>query len=212
VRGTGLCIGSRRGQQRFIPARAGNRSTRPKRPENSAVHPRACGEQRAANAFIMSRNGSSPRVRGTELGSMRGLFDERFIPARAGNSATRKRRSTKRPVHPRACGEQYKRKDRGRDQRGSSPRVRGTDLCRCRHALQLRFIPARAGNRSARRRRPCIGAVHPRACGEQAAPVVETVLIDGSSPRVRGTERASGFMAPFDRFIPARAGNRPLTR
>ena len=57
------------------------------------------------------------------------------------------------------------------------------------HQIQraVRFIPARAGNTSARRARQCASAVHPRSRGEH--PPVRTAKIDsiGSSPLARGT-------------------------
>ena len=75
----------------------------------------------------------------------------RFIPARAGNSliSTVRRESI--------CG--------------SSPLVRGTVLIKTRKLYLMGFIPARAGNSS-----PYIAfgkriSVHPRSCGEQAAPL-----------------------------------------
>ena len=45
VRGTGRKRHRRRGGQRFIPARAGNRRAAALRPHRLPVHPRACGEQ-----------------------------------------------------------------------------------------------------------------------------------------------------------------------
>ena len=93
----------------------------------------------------------------------------------------------------------------------SSPRVRGTGHAGVDPALQLRFIPACAGNRprpgGARTRSP----VHPRVCGEQRWPLQSTSRPIGSSPRVRGTDRAGPVYRHRRRFIPACAGNRSTT-
>ena len=53
----------------------------------SPVHPRVCGELRAASLLKWPTNGSSPRVRGTRPRAGRKHCEVRFIPACAGNSA-----------------------------------------------------------------------------------------------------------------------------
>ena len=52
-----------------------------------------------------------------------------------------------------------------------------------------------------------IGAVHPRVCGEQRFLRSCTKQNNGSSPRVRGTERNRVPQIRVARFIPACAGN-----
>ena len=71
----------------------------------------------------------------------------------------------------------------------------------------LRSIPACAGNRSSRPRRRRCAAVHPRLCGEQSPSGASKIMIDGSSPRVRGTVSCLPRFRPVPRFIPACAGN-----
>ena len=51
------------------------------------------------------------------------------------------------------------------------------------------------------------GTVHPRVCGELFAVVVRACLLDGSSPRVRGTPARRNCRRAGHRFIPACAGN-----
>ncbi len=131
--------------------------------------------------------GSSPRVRGTRHACSGDSRGDRFIPARAGNTARRSIRRAATAVHPRACGEHGATKSLARRSPGSSPRVRGTRRGDLAPHVARRFIPARAGN--ARRlfdvdRRD---AVHPRACGEHAECDHLMGDRDGSSPRVRGT-------------------------
>ncbi len=90
---------------------------------------------------------------------------------------------------------------------GSSPRVRGTVGDDTIPQRGFRFIPACAGNGTARGRSAPGYAVHPRVCGERAHVEHLGGNLAGSSPRVRGTV---GKLLHRDipvRFIPACAGN-----
>ena len=113
------------------------------------VHPRVCGELILPTGMYQIVGGSSPRVRGTPPHHDGHRVQERFIPACAGNSTPRRRRSRLTAVHPRVCGElDVASAVLARDV-GSSPRVRGT--------LQMEA-------------RTCAtSTVHPRVCGELAA-------------------------------------------
>ena len=152
---------------RFIPACAGNRGEYRREPDTRTVHPRVCGEQDLRSAGRRHKNGSSPRVRGTEGRPSSSTAAGRFIPACAGNSLDPGAMAMATAVHPRVCGEQDKGNIVAERAYGSSPRVRGTASPLQHHEATRRFIPACAGNRSdcglRRQRRP----VHPRVCGEQ---------------------------------------------
>ena len=52
-------------------------------------------------------------------------------------------------------------------------------------------------------------ADHPRACGEHATPFEHRELVDGSSPRLRGTPLTIHERRMDERIIPAPAGNTP---
>ena len=106
------------------------------------------------------------------------------------------------------CGEQSDRDNCSDRDYGSSPRVRGTGNSQAMRDLVSRFIPACAGNRSARFLDFVAVAVHPRVCGEQIAGNFRFKAFGGSSPRVRGTAQASQESLKIGRFIPACAGNR----
>ncbi len=110
-------------------------------------------------------------------------------------------------VHPRACGEHYGAHLLVDRRRGSSPRVRGTHRADAGDVAVSRFIPARAGNTSAKRAAITPSAVHPRACGEHVHLFAARAARGGSSPRVRGTHQLAFALGPAERFIPARAGN-----
>ena len=175
----------------------------------ATVHPRAGGEH--ANEAILAgwEDGSSPRGRGTPGPHRPRPVHDRFIPARAGNTRSPRRRPTSSPVHPRAGGEHPRETASETASGGSSPRGRGTHAHPVPRPPRLRFIPARAGNTNAARDSAMPQAVHPRAGGEHSPAMVRPRLSCGSSPRGRGTQRGSGYPEPLPRFIPARAGNTP---
>ena len=172
---------------RFIPACAGNRYLPVQWLFTVAVHPRVCGEQIFDRKTFSYISGSSPRVRGTAgSSSVAGSFT-RFIPACAGNRPLPANPGSPASVHPRVCGEQDRSVFLGVLERGSSPRVRGTDGPAADRGRAWRFIPACAGNSI----RPGLSvlsvSVHPRMCGEQELTRLSATLDGGSSPRVRGT-------------------------
>ena len=147
-----------------------------------------CGEQRRCHNRRCVYSGSSPRVRGTVTTSAR----------RASTSA----------VHPRVCGEQISTASDYHRSNGSSPRVRGTGMSGQVSAVHCRFIPACAGNSRCRQSAFQTATVHPRVCGEQQDHPLQVVCVNGSSPRVRGTDISVDIRLSFRRFIPACAGNR----
>ena len=75
--------------QRFIPARAGNTSSAPRRACRCPVHPRSRGEHLTHAVGCLAISGSSPLARGTRRRPGRGRMGGRFIPARAGNTGGR---------------------------------------------------------------------------------------------------------------------------
>ena len=194
-------------ENRFIPACAGN--TQSCRPSCRAapVHPRVCGEHELEVTHADLAAGSSPRVRGTL--DLRGYAqrNHRFIPACAGNTSLSDVNVLRLPVHPRVCGEHATVKTQRPIPLGSSPRVRGTPQRPLCMKFAIRFIPACAGNTRASEGPQTGHAVHPRVCGEHSGAVPAPVATTGSSPRVRGTQRARIVDWLRIRFIPACAGN-----
>ena len=126
---------------------------------------------------------------------MRGTLDCVFIiservgiiPAYAGNTLRKMKRTVRARDHPRVCGEHLN-PDRWLSYRkGSSPRMRGTLGEGRRGIAEGRIIPAYAGNTP---RFPIgRGAMwdHPRVCGEHGRFLLDLRLLQGSSPRMRGT-------------------------
>ncbi len=151
--------------------------------------------------------GSSPRVRGT-AGPPSGRYPRgRIIPACAGNGAIEKASSLAATDHPRVCGERSVRASASRNAIGSSPRVRGTAFSHAMDVLEIRIIPACAGNGW------CCGwhlhhlSDHPRVCGERTLMATGSSKPRGSSPRVRGTADPAAGVPHVNRIIPACAGN-----
>ena len=105
MRGTRDLLLAFEAKRRFIPAHAGNTATREMNARRVTVHPRACGEHTVLWRKIERLAGSSPRMRGTQVGYHDLPRSSRFIPAHAGNTNRSALRSHGPPVHPRACGE-----------------------------------------------------------------------------------------------------------
>ena len=197
---------------RFIPARAGNTRSRLLRASISAVHPRAGGEHLRQVGDRTRKCGSSPRGRGTPNASTGNSTEDRFIPARAGNTRHRRHSGPCPPVHPRAGGEHLSLTGGQVPSTGSSPRGRGTPRRLLEEHPVLRFIPARAGNTGALTGVRFTSSVHPRAGGEHFARQSACLAQYGSSPRGRGTPVALEVEVVLARFIPARAGNTTTRR
>ena len=134
----------------FIPADAGNTMTRLTSLKAWTVHPRGCGEYCTGRAWCDFVSGSSPRMRGIRVRNPNHWRVRRFIPADAGNTVHAKKRHEAQSVHPRGCGEYIHLIGVDAPFGGSSPRMRG--ILGEAHWLQVRqrFIPADAGNTTAR--------------------------------------------------------------
>jgi len=105
VRGTPASAATLDCGSRFIPACAGNTSRSAQQSGAIPVHPRVCGEHKCRLAIRNPDCGSSPRVRGTLEVSVEGQFNNRFIPACAGNTHPIPNQGGQGAVHPRVCGE-----------------------------------------------------------------------------------------------------------
>ena len=193
--------------RRFIPACAGNGDAVKATWHTRPVHPRVCGERIRTARMRVLISGSSPRVRGTVVGTRCAAAIDRFIPACAGNGTPAAATAARAAVHPRVCGERIPGHSVVVASSGSSPRVRGTGQQSGAPAGRQRFIPACAGNGSTSFTTTAYSSVHPRVCGERKASSRDRVGSAGSSPRVRGTGGGPGRARLARRFIPACAGN-----
>ncbi len=207
-RGTGRSADHVEGGARVIPAWAGNRIHAGSPKTVLAGHPRVGGEQGFAPRILLAPGGSSPRGRGTGRDRQAPRHDHRVIPAWAGN---RLDTLTVRPAsagHPRVGGEQLRRSAAAAVTPGSSPRGRGTEHGLDQPFLQVRVIPAWAGNSNWYDSRSPHRSGHPRVGGEQFSAAISAAAGFGSSPRGRGTVAVARVAVLAARVIPAWAGNR----
>ena len=90
---------------------------------------------------------------------------------------------------------------------GSPPRVRGTEAADAGLGTGKRITPACAGNSAETAATLQVIQDHPRVCGEQQAATMPPAQIEGSPPRVRGTEYRRIQAGGIGRITPACAGN-----
>ena len=146
ARGTLYLVVDRAGDDRIIPARAGNTRLRRRPPARRPDHPRSRGEHSTPKESPILDVGSSPLARGTRYhhGQVQGR--PRIIPARAGNTRCWPWSGTTRPDHPRSRGEHAPIRYPAKRASGSSPLARGTPHQSNSRENDFRIIPARAGN------------------------------------------------------------------
>ena len=192
ARGTRVNAARALGQARFIPARAGNTVINPAKCAIPSVHPRSRGEHTDTLMSDAMRCGSSPLARGTPPHS----------PIGCGGFS----------VHPRSRGEHLAVELQSYINDGSSPLARGTLGQQAVADVEVRFIPARAGNTHLSLATWITASVHPRSRGEHRPISPPLQVHGGSSPLARGTRQERGRLANASRFIPARAGNTTTDR
>ena len=155
-----------RDSKRITPARAGKTMTEGNRALAAEDHPRACGENSAADVVNQCDGGSPPRVRGKHDEAVDAVAESRITPARAGKTASNGRRWRCAWDHPRACGENQLKQSLSHTLMGSPPRVRGKPPLAPQPAQPSRITPARAGKTSRPASSSSVSRDHPRACGE----------------------------------------------
>ena len=189
-----------------IPACAGKPRDGARKRSSRGVHPRVCGEASSRGVKLSRWTGPSPRVRGSPQPAAATDPCRRSIPACAGKPEKSRAPGSRRPVHPRVCGEARALRQGETLETGPSPRVRGSRRLVGRVVRSVRSIPACAG-------KPWGGAptartprVHPRVCGEAWPPLPAARHRPGPSPRVRGSRREPVDLRLQVRSIPACAG------
>ena len=110
----------------IIPAYAGNTVRALTRPTAAWDHPRVCGEHTCGIVEQGTRQGSSPRMRGTPVSIGLRAIRLGIIPAYAGNTSSRTADGGHQRDHPRVCGEHHGSESDSEGLEGSSPRMRGT--------------------------------------------------------------------------------------
>ena len=195
VRGSRPRSGQGGGIRGSIPACAGKPPPGLGSFHPTRVHPRVCGEAVSGRPSHCSRNGPSPRVRGSRICRPHSAHRMRSIPACAGKPRRMHGRRATPRVHPRVCGEARLAALRRRDVGGPSPRVRGSPASLNDIPEVVGSIPACAGKPAAAESAVTTSAVHPRVCGEALALLRATWRAWGPSPRVRGSRIAAVWLA-----------------
>ena len=131
---------------RFIPTDVGNSQMHCFLALYKPVHPHGCGELASLNLNRRRKNGSSPRMWGTQYVGSTAHLNNRFIPTDVGNSRLNRRPLNAHPVHPHGCGELSHRRPVASRSLGSSPRMWGTHSLGSGGQADDRFIPTDVGN------------------------------------------------------------------
>ena len=152
-------------------------------------------------------SGSSPRLWGTPHATQCCSVRPRFIPTPVGNTGAPSPPTTRRAVHPHACGEHIGIAPTTLITNGSSPRLWGTPTPLTWSWVAIRFIPTPVGNTTTRSLILRWKTVHPHACGEHVNPAPDRSRWVGSSPRLWGTHPDPALLIPELRFIPTPVGN-----
>ena len=134
-----------------------------------------------------------------------GLAGKRIIPADAGSTFRPGSPVSCRPDHPRRCGEHRLGLPEISPRGGSSPQMRGAQLCGAGRQCDLRIIPADAESTGGKKLSNAIGQDHPRRCGEHIGVRKREAPAKGSSPQMRGAPRAGLTWPSAHRIIPADA-------
>ena len=130
----------------LIPARAGNTVQWQLHCTGLGAHPRSRGEHDLYEPARTSAAGSSPLARGTHMTTSPVATSTGLIPARAGNTGTRRAVWPSSRAHPRSRGEHAGFGNHSPLDMGSSPLARGTPERSLTQQRLLGLIPARAGN------------------------------------------------------------------
>ena len=134
-------------------------------------------------------------------------FRDGIIPAYAGSTNLQSRVVPVIWDHPRVCGEHCHHLQPEYLRLGSSPRMRGAPVLLYESGKVDGIIPAYAGSTPPLAYTNICRWDHPRVCGEHSPRTGSASKRLGSSPRMRGAQRALGKETVHARIIPAYAGS-----
>ena len=175
------------------------------------VYPRVCGGTGASDRSVSPACGLSPRVRGNPWPRRLPNASIRSIPACAGEPRRCVRQASDDAVYPRVCGGTLFLGSRMSPWTGLSPRVRGNRVTTWRAYWIRRSIPACAGEPNCCLNRVPASRVYPRVCGGTTSAAANGRRRKGLSPRVRGNRHGTDLCGPWQRSIPACAGEPPIS-
>ena len=175
----------------IIPARAGFTPPAPTPARRSRDHPRSRGVYRRNWYPVGVAPGSSPLARGLRPAAHAIGLAGRIIPARAGFTRRRIRRTAGYGDHPRSRGVYARKIHRIATGRGSSPLARGLRRADRGNREGYRIIPARAGFTIVCPPLSPLAEDHPRSRGVYQANRALDAAPLGSSPLARGLRSCS---------------------
>ena len=155
----------------------------------------------------MADDGSSPRTWETLILSVVLAMTGRFIPTHVGNTRSLVTRLINTAVHPHARGKHAGRQWGVQFVGGSSPRTWETQIGEGDETIAGRFIPTHVGNTEPDFAPFIPSAVHPHARGKHRIELLQTIELNGSSPRTWETLAQDWGKETVWRFIPTHVGN-----
>ncbi len=175
------------GGRRSIPACAGLTPRATSSWRAPSVHPRVRGAHTSACRTDDMGVGPSPRARGSPDRERLSRTRPRSIPACAGLTASARRRGRSWAVHPRVRGAHDAPMTENDTAAGPSPRARGSPTIPRAGGDGWRSIPACAGLTFRDQGRGVPYAVHPRVRGAHPWRRRDVRVVNGPSPRARGS-------------------------
>ena len=174
------------GGLRLTPAGAGRTTRSRTGPWPSWAYPRRCGENLTEQRSILTTSGLPPQVRGERQPRGRQSRRPGLTPAGAGRTDPEMRGRVVRWAYPRRCGENSFGRHQMPLMRGLPPQVRGelkrSGLC----GAWPRLTPAGAGRTCRSPRSGSPPRAYPRRCGENHHYKLDSCLVSGLPPQVRG--------------------------
>ncbi len=193
-----------------IPAHAGEPAASPAFRASSRVYPRTCGGTRSGAVARSCFLGLSPHMRGNRSCWPTTCRTRGSIPAHAGEpDQTWQRRHSPR-VYPRTCGGTWALTAEGEPPEGLSPHMRGNRQQGRTAGIQVRSIPAHAGEPINVNLVEAEAQVYPRTCGGTLRLLRRDQRRRGLSPHMRGNRLRSARGSDAARSIPAHAGEPPV--
>ena len=165
-----------------------------------------CGGTNKRRSNSQPTKGLSPRVRGNLAATVVPPPGGGSIPACAGEPMGKPMLSYMCRVYPRVCGGTRAEFRSGFLDKGLSPRVRGNRICTQPERVNLRSIPACAGEPWPLCASETLSRVYPRVCGGTTLNRGKMAIVSGLSPRVRGNPAMTACRSASSRSIPACAG------
>ncbi len=189
-----------------IPTHAGKPRQGPTFPSGSKVYPHSCGETRALLAFMRTRLGLSPLMRGNPPPYPVRPVLRGSIPTHAGKPVKKVAVAYRPRVYPHSCGETGRGLIQDRRDQGLSPLMRGNLHGNLYIFAIERSIPTHAGKPDISNSNSQTSWVYPHSCGETCSIVPIVVVVLGLSPLMRGNlvRAAQHLAAPGS--IPTHAG------